>query len=64
MYEEYTQERIAQLRMKKGSSARDMSMTLGQNESYINRIENKRSIPSLQVLFWMHLYPIENPVLT
>ena len=56
MYEEFTQERIAQLRMKKGTSARDMSLTLGQNESYINRIENKRSLPSLQVLFWICEY--------
>ena len=53
MYEEFTQERIAQLRIQKGVSARDMSLSLGQNESYINRIENKRALPSLQVLFWI-----------
>ena len=51
MYEDYTQERIAQLRLRKGTSARDMSLTLGQNEGYINQIENKRTLPSLQGLF-------------
>ena len=43
MYEEFTQNRIAQLRMQKNVSARDMSLTLGQNNSYINQIENKES---------------------
>lgn len=33
-----------------------MSLTLGQNASYINRIENKKSLPSLQVLFWICEY--------
>ena len=56
MYEEFTQERIAKLRMQKGVSARDMSLSLGQNSSYINRIENKKSLPSLQVLFWICEY--------
>lgn len=51
MYEEFTQERIAQLRMQKGVSARDMSLSLGQNDSYINRIENKKGLPSLTGLF-------------
>lgn len=56
MYEDFTQNRISQLRMQKGVSARDMSLTLGQNESYINRIENRKSLPSLQVLFWICEY--------
>ncbi len=56
MYEEFTQDRIAQLRTQKGVSARDMSLTLGQNSSYINRIENRKSLPSLQVLFWICEY--------
>ena len=53
MYEEFTQERIAQLRTSKGVSARDMSLSLGQNAAYINRIENGKSLPSLQALFWI-----------
>ena len=51
MYEEFTQNRIVQLRMQKGVSARDMSLSLGQNDSYINRIENKKGLPSLTGLF-------------
>ena len=51
MYEDFTQERIADLRVKSGFTARDMSLSLGQNPSYINRIENKKSLPSLAMLF-------------
>lgn len=40
-------ERIAQLRTQKGVSARDMSLSLGQSESYINKIENRRALPSM-----------------
>ena len=53
MYEEFTQNRIAQLRLQKNISARDMSLSLGQNKSYINQIENKKSLPSLQGLFYI-----------
>ncbi len=56
MYEEYTQNRIAQLRIQKGVSARDMSLSLGQNEGYINQIENRRALPSLQGLFYICEY--------
>lgn len=56
MYEEFTQNRIAQLRMQKGVSARDMSLSLGQNDSYINRIENRRALPSLTGLFYICEY--------
>lgn len=56
LYEEFTQNRIAQLRMQKGVSARDMSLSLGQNSSYINQIENKKALPSLQGLFYICEY--------
>lgn len=56
MYEEYTQDRIAQLRTQKGVSARDMSLSLGQNNSYINQIENRKALPSLQGLFYICEY--------
>lgn len=56
MYEEYTQDRIAQLRIEKGVSARDMSLSLGQNNSYINQIENRKALPSLQGLFYICEY--------
>lgn len=46
-YEKKIQERISQLRAQKGVSARDMSLSLGQSESYINKIENGRTMPSM-----------------
>ena len=55
-YEEFTQNRIAQLRQQKGVSARDMSLSLGQNSSYINQIENRKALPSLQGLFYICEY--------
>jgi len=39
--------RVGELRTQKGVSARDMSLSLGQSESYINKIENKRTLPSM-----------------
>ena len=63
MYEEFTQNRITQLRMQKGVSARDMSLSLGQNKGYINQIENRKALPSLQGLFYIceyfHITPQE-----
>jgi transcriptional regulator with XRE-family HTH domain len=56
MYEEFTQNRVAQLRTQKGKTARDMSLTLGQNDAYINKIENKKSLPSLPGLFYICEY--------
>ena len=43
MYEEFVPERLAKLRLQKGVSARDMSLSLGQANNYINNIENKKS---------------------
>lgn len=45
-YFEWFYNRITELRIQKGVSARDMSLSLGQSESYINKIENKRTLPS------------------
>lgn len=56
MYEEFTQNRIAQLRIQKNVSARDMSLSLGQNVGYINQIENKKALPSLPGLFYICEY--------
>lgn len=56
MYEEFTQERISRLRLQKDVSARDMSLSLGQSGSYINQIENKKALPSLQGLFYICEY--------
>jgi len=51
MYKDFFPERLAQLRTKKGVSARDMSLTLEQSENYINMIENKKSFPSMTLFF-------------
>ena len=51
--EVFFRSRLAQLRMKKGVSAREMSLALGQNVSYINRIENGISFPSMQMFFYI-----------
>lgn len=56
MYEEFTQERVAYLRAQKGVTARDMSLSIGQNSSYINRIENKKTLPSMQAFFYICEY--------
>lgn len=53
MYEEFTQNRIAQLRTQRKVSAREMSLSLGQNDTYINKIENHKALPSLQGLFYI-----------
>lgn len=53
MNEEFFRQRLIQLRNQKGVSARDMSLTLGQSESYINKIENGKAFPSLQVFFYI-----------
>ena len=51
MYEDFFADRIASLRNQKDVSAREMSLSLGQNSSYINRIENKHSFPSMRLFF-------------
>ena len=53
MNEEFFRQRLSQLRCQKGVSARDMSLTLGQSESYINKIENGKAFPSMQIFFYI-----------
>ena len=48
MHKEFFSKRLSKLRMEKGVSARDMSLSLGQSESYINRIENQKMMFYLQ----------------
>lgn len=55
-YEENFAERISSLRTQKGVSAREMSLAIGQNSSYINRIENKQTFPSMQSFFYICEY--------
>ena len=45
--------RLAQLREEKGVSARDMSLSMGQNPGYINNIENGVNLPSMSLFFYI-----------
>lgn len=56
MYEDFVPERLAKLRTRKGVSARDMSLSLGQTNNYINNIENKKSLPSMPSFFYICEY--------
>ena len=53
MYEDFIALRLSQLRQNKGNSARDMSLSIGQNINYINQIENRKMFPSLQTFFYI-----------
>ncbi|MCR5398178.1 MAG: helix-turn-helix domain-containing protein [Lachnospiraceae bacterium] len=53
MYEEMFANRLVQLRNAKGVSARDMSLSLGQNPAYINNIESGRALPSMSAFFYI-----------
>ena len=53
MYDEFVQKRILNLRLRKDVSAQNMSISLGQNKTYINQIENGKALPSLQGLFYI-----------
>ncbi len=55
-YSRWFSERLSQLRIEKGVSARDMSLSLGQSESYINKIENRRTMPSMTGFFYICEY--------
>lgn len=48
--------RLVQLRLNKGVSARDMSLSIGQSPGYINNIENGVNFPSMTVFFWICEY--------
>ena len=52
-YAELFYQRLSELRTNLGVSARDMSLSLGQSESYINKIENRKALPSMQAFFYI-----------
>ena len=56
MYEAKFPLRLAQLRTRKGVSARDMSLSLGQNPGYINNIESGKALPSMSSFFYICEY--------
>ncbi len=45
--------RLTELRMTKGVSARDMSLSIGQSAGYINNIENGINYPSMASFFYI-----------
>lgn len=45
--------RLTELRINKGVSARDMSLSLGQSAGYINNIENGVNLPSMTTFFYI-----------
>ena len=53
MNQEWFSSRLAQVRTERKLSARDLSLSLGQSAGYINKIENNRSLPSMQVFFYL-----------
>ena len=63
MYDKIFPQRLAQLRTSKGISARDMSLSLGQNPGYINTIENGKAFPTMTNFFYicefLHITPKE-----
>lgn len=50
---EFIGDRLAKLRTERGISARDMSLSLGQSQSYINNIENHKAMPSMQMFLYI-----------
>lgn len=48
--------RLSELRINKGISARDMSLSIGQSPGYINNIENGVNYPSMTVFFYICEY--------
>lgn len=56
MYERFIAQRLAQLREAKGVSGREMSLDMGQNSSYVNRIENGKALPSMQGFLYICEY--------
>ena len=56
MYEDEFRQRLIQLRTTNGFSARDMSLSMGQNQCYINNIENGKALPSMSGFFYICEY--------
>ncbi len=48
--------RLTELRLNKGVSARDMSLSIGQSAGYINNIENGVNLPSMVAFFYICEY--------
>ena len=53
IFEEEFKGRLIKLRTQKNVSARDMSLSMGQSEGYINKIESGQSLPSMTGFFYI-----------
>ena len=51
MFKEDFALRLSRLRTQMNISARDMSLSLGQNPGYINSIESGKALPSMAMFF-------------
>ena len=55
--------RLSRLRTQMNISARDMSLSLGQNPGYINSIESGKALPSMAMFFciceYLHISPAD-----
>ncbi len=56
IWEDTFKDRLVELRFKKNVSARDMSLSIGQNPGYINSIESGKMLPSLSGFFYICEY--------
>ena len=56
MYEDFLPGQLAKLRTQKGVSARALSLPLRQANNYINNIESKKTLPSMQAFFYICEY--------
>ena len=54
--EDMFKNRLVELRLRKNVSARDMSLSIGQNPGYINNIESGKALPSLTGFFYICEY--------
>ena len=48
---EFMAGQLALYRARKGISAREMSLSLGQSANYMNKIESKKAYPSMEMFF-------------
>mgnify|MGYP005785216819 CR=1 FL=1 len=55
-YEKFFSERLTQLRLNAGVSARDMSLSMGQSQGYINKTESSQNLPSMTGFFYICEY--------
>ena len=56
MFEDFFYTRLTKLRMAKGVSQREMSLSMGQSEGYMTKIESRVSLPSMTAFFYICEY--------